>query len=73
MTRIELSEVFLECLEAAKPFVPESDHVEMCLNILRSLDDQGYNIRELYELDEIVDEALEMLYPEHDEYFDEEH
>lgn len=75
MAKIELGELFFEILEAAKPFVPESDHVEMCLNILRSLDDQGYNLHELYGHEEMVDEALEIVYPgvnEDDDYYNDE-
>jgi len=75
MVKIDLDEIFFEVLEAAKPFVPESDHVEMCLNILRSLNDQGYSFHELYGHEEIVDEALEILYPEvsgSNDYYDNE-
>ena len=67
MARVDLSDVFFEIFDAAKPFVPESDHVEMCVNVMRSLDDQGYNLRELYGIEETVDEALEVLYPDIDD------
>lgn len=63
MSKVDFDELFFDFLEAAKEYVPYSDHVVMCVEVLRSLDDKGYNIKELYGQDDVVDEALEEIYP----------
>ncbi len=64
MARITLDELFFDFLDAVKPHVSESDHIEMCMDVLRSLDDSGYDLSELHGHDVAVDEALEELFPE---------
>ena len=71
MAKVDLEDLFFDFLEAAQEFVPDSDHVMMCLEILRRLDDQGYQVKKFYGHDEIVDEALIDLYPELDEFYEE--
>ena len=64
MDRITLDELFFDFLDAVKSHVPESDHTVMCIDILRSLDDSGYELTNLHGHDVVVDEALEELFPE---------
>ena len=68
--KIELEDFFIDFIEAAKPFVPESDHVEMYIEILRSLNDTGYDIQKLHghdnELDEAIDEIVDDVFDEED-------
>ncbi len=71
MAKVDLEDLFFDFLEAAQEFVPEADHIQMCLEILRRLDDQGYNVKKFYGQDEIVDEALTEMYPEFDEFYEE--
>jgi len=71
MAKVDLEDLFFDFLEATKEFVPESDHIQMCLEILRHLEDQGYNVKKFYGQDEVVDEALTDLHPELDEFYEE--
>ena len=71
MAKVDLEDLFFDFLEATKEFVPDADHIQMCLEILRRLGDQGYNVKKFYGQDEIVDEALTEIYPELDEYYEE--
>jgi len=71
MAKVDLEDLFFDFLEVTKDFVPESDHVMMCLEILRYLEDHGYNVKKFYGHDEIVDNALEDLHPELDEFYEE--
>ena len=71
MAKVDLEDLFFDFLEATKEFVPDSDHVSMCLGILRYLEDQGYNVKKFYGHEEIVDEALIDLHPELDEFYEE--
>ena len=69
MSRIDVTELFMELFNTAKEYVPEADHLEMCTKLLHVLSEQGFNIQSLHGDDEIVDQALEEL---EDDYQDEE-
>jgi len=73
MIKVNLDEIFFDLLNAAKPFVPESDHSEMITDILRSLDDQGYDINDLYGHDDEVDNAIDLMHPNLDEEYEEDY
>lgn len=64
MARLSLDELFFDFFDAVKPHVSESDHATLCIDILRSLDDSGYDLSDLHGHDEVVDEALEEIFPE---------
>lgn len=64
MIRISLDELFFDFLDAVKPHVPESDHSFLCLDILRKLEDDGYDLKDLHGHDDVVDEALEEIFPD---------
>lgn len=70
--KIELEDFFIDFIEAAKPFVPEADHVEMYVEILRSLNDSGYDIKRLQGYDSEIDEAIEEIVDNIDEFDDDE-
>ena len=57
----------MDFIEATKPFVPESDYVEMYVEILRSLHDSGYNIQMLHGHDDELDEAIGEIIDDIDE------
>ncbi len=67
MIALDTRDIFLEIFEAAKEYVPDSDHVEMCIRLLRVLSEQGFNVRDFHGEDEIIDEALEEVLGEYDE------
>ncbi len=71
MPKVDLEDLFFDFLEATKEFVPDADHIIMCLGILRYLEDQGYNVKNFDVQEEIVDEALIDLHPERDEFYEE--
>ena len=64
MSKVDLDELFFDFFDSAKDFVPEADHAEMCTEILRTLEDKGYDIQALYGHDTSVDRAIAELYPE---------
>lgn len=68
MARVLLTDIFYVITEVVEDYVPESDYSSMYTEILRSLQDGGYNIKELYGIDDIVDESIEELL--FDEYED---
>lgn len=70
--KIELEDFFIDFIEAVKPFVPESDHVEMYIEILRNLHDLDYNIQMLHGHDSELDEAIGEIIDTVDEFDDEE-
>ena len=72
MIALDTRDIFLEIFEAAKEYVPDSDHVEMCTKLLRTLSEQGFNVRELHGDDDIIDAALEEVLEEYDDDYDEE-
>lgn len=63
MLKVDLEEIFFDFFDVAKQHIPDSDHITMCMDILRSLDDYGYDLNTLKGHDEMVDEALEELFP----------
>lgn len=71
--KIDLEDFFMDFIEAAKPFVPESDHVEMYVEILRSLHDSGYHIQMLHGHDDELDEAIEEIVDNIDEFNEEDY
>jgi len=71
MSKVDLEEIFFDFFDAAKQHIPESDHVLVCMEIIRSLDDYGYDLSILKGHDDIVDEALEELFPDMTDVYDE--
>lgn len=65
---IELEEFFIDFVEAVKPFVPESDHVEMYIKILQNLHDSGYIIQVLRGHNEEIDEAISEIIDDINEF-----
>lgn len=63
MSKVDLEELFFDFFDVAKQHIPDSDHITMCMDILRSLEDYGYDLNALKGHDDIVDEALEELFP----------
>lgn len=61
MSRIELDEIFFNFVSIIEKYVPESDHLEMYVDILSELRDRGYNIQVLHGHDDAVDEAFKEL------------
>lgn len=70
---IDTREIFLELLEAAKEYVPDSDHVEMCTRLLIILSEQGFNVRDLHGEDDIIDESLEEVLEDFGNYNEEDY
>lgn len=72
MTQVDLEEVIINVYNSIINFVPESDHVEMMTDLLRSLENNGYNLKSLFNHNEVIDEALGEIYPdlETEEYDD---
>ena len=70
MSKVDLEEIFFDFFDVTKQYIPESDHVTMCMDILRTLEDYGYNLNTLKGHDKIVDEALEELYPDMSDVYD---
>ncbi len=70
MARVSLDELFFDFFDAVKPHVPESDHFSMCLDILRTLEDGGYDLHVLHGHDDAVDEALEEIFPDLSDLYD---
>ncbi len=69
MLKVDLEELFFDFFDVAKQYIPDSDHVTMCIDILRNLEDYGYDLNTLKGHDKTVDEALEEIYPDMvDEY-----
>ena len=62
MARID--DVFLELFQAAQEYVSEADHLELCTKMLNVLSSQGD--------DDLVDEALEEVLEEYEDYDEEE-
>ncbi len=73
MRALDTRELFLDIFEAAKEYVPDSDHLEMCTKLLMTLSEQGFNIRDLHGDDDVIDEALEEMLEEDHEYNEEEY
>lgn len=63
MSKVDLEEIFFDFFDVAKQHIPDSDHITMCMDILRSLEDYGYDLTALKGHDDTVDEALEELFP----------
>ena len=63
MLKVDLEKVFCDLFDVDKQHIPDSDHIAMCMDRLRSLDDYGYDLNTLKGHDEMVDEALEELFP----------
>ena len=72
MSKVDLDEIFFDFFDAAKQYIPDSDHVLACIDIIRALEDYGYDLSGLKGHDEIVDEALEEVFPDLSEFYDEE-
>lgn len=72
MSKVDLEEIFFDFFDAAKQHIPDSDHVTVCMEIVRSLEDYGYDLSVLRGHDEIVDEALEEVFPDASDGYDEE-
>ena len=68
MSGSDSDEIFLELFEAAKEYVPEADHLELCTKLLRTLAENGFDVRSLHGEDEIVDAALDEILESYDEY-----
>ncbi len=66
-------EIFLVLFDEAKEYVPESDHLEMCTRLLVVLSEQGFNINSLHGEDEVIDESLEEMLEDHNEYDEEDY
>lgn len=73
MVAFDTRDIFLEIFEAAKEYVPDSDHVEMCIRLLTTLSEQGFNVRQFHGDDDVIDEALEIVLEEYDNYNEEEY
>ena len=71
MVRVSLDELFFDFFDAVKSHVPESDHSSLCLDILRTLEDGGHDLHDLHGHDDIVDEALEEIFPDLNDLYDE--
>jgi len=70
MTKVSLDEVFFDFFDVMKVHVSESDHVVICMELIRSLEDFGYDLNILRGHDDIVDEAMDELYPDASEDYD---
>lgn len=64
MTKVEIDEIFFDFFDAAKSHVPDSDHVDFCIDIIRRMEDYGHDLTILRGHDDIVDEALESIFPD---------
>ena len=62
--KVDLDEIFFDFFDAAKSHIPESDHVTACIDIIRALEDYGHDLTNLRGHDEVVDEALEEVFPD---------
>ncbi len=67
MSMVDLEEIFFDFFDAAKQHIPDSDHVLACMDIFHNLEGYGYDLNVLKGHDEIVDEALEEMFPEVEE------
>lgn len=72
MSKVDLEELFFDFFDAVKTHISDSDHVTVCVDIIRTLEDYGYDVNVLKGHDEVVDEALEELFPDLFELYDEE-
>ena len=64
MPKVDLEEVFFDFFDAVKLHIPDSDHVTACTDVIRALEDYGHDLSILKGHDEIVDEALEEVFPD---------
>ena len=69
MAKVDLEEIFFDFFDIVKPYISDSDHIEVVMELLRNLEECGYNLNVLKGHDDVIDEAFEELYPsEEDEY-----
>jgi len=68
--KVDFEEVFMDIFEIVCDYVPESDHVEMYTEILKNFLDSGLNINVLYGHDDEIDEALDELIKEEDDFYE---
>lgn len=73
MSRVEIDELFFDFFDAAKLHIPDSDHVDFCVDIIRKLEDYGYDLYPLKGHDDVVDEALEVIIPDMAESYEDEY
>ena len=71
MVRIE--EVFLELFQTAQEYVSDADHLELCSKMLHVLSEHGFDVEILQGDDDIVDQALEEVLEQYDNYDEEEY
>jgi hypothetical protein len=64
MPKIDLEEIFFDFFDATKAYIPDSDHVLVCIDIIRTLEDYGYDLSVLRGHDDAVDEALDEVFPD---------
>ena len=72
MSKVDLDELFFDFFDAVKVHIAESDYVVVCVDIIRTLEDYGYDVNVLKGHDDIVDEALEELFPDLSDSYDDE-
>jgi len=73
MSKVELDEIFFDFFDAAKMHIPDSDHIDFCVDIIRKMEDYGHDLTTLKGHDEIVDEALSTIFPDLDDLYEEEY
>ena len=73
MSKVELDEIFFDFFDAAKEHIPDSDHIDFCVDIIRKLEDYGHDLATLKGHDDIVDEALETIFPDMVDMYEEDY
>lgn len=70
----DLIEIIEQFYEAAKPFVQDDEHIDLLVEVLKSIQEMGYDARDFYGNSDDIDEALKELYPglDNDDDFDDE-
>lgn len=72
MAKVDIEEIFFDFFDAVKHYIPDSDHVLACTDVIRALEDYGYDLSILKGHDEVVDEALDEVFPDLAELYDDE-